>query len=223
MSSVIPSTMDVFPECPGYGFSAQPQYLVRLNMRQGGFESVLRRWPRPLSTYVSVPFAQRSDVDVQDVLYFWHAMGGMATPFLIKDWVDFQSCRTGEIPGVGDQPLDAVVTIAGGTTYQLKKLYVVGSLQQEREITKPVGSSLRLFNGAGDEQTDFTVDENTGLVQVGGGFDGVAVSWCGDFLVPVRFDSQLSISVVDQEIQGCDFTLREKRVVLETDHFGGSP
>lgn len=220
MGTVIPTTMEVFPECPGYGFSAQPQYLVKINARQGGFETVGRRWPRPLVTFTAVPMSQRSDVDVQSVLNFWHAVGGRATPFLFKDWTDFQSCRTGDVPGVGDQPLDVVPDITSGVTYQMLKLYKVGSIEQEREIMKPVGSTIRVFNGAGDEQTDFTVDENTGLIQVGGSFDGAGVSWCGEFYVPVRFDSQLSVMVAEHEVQGADFTLREKKTKVETETFG---
>lgn len=219
MSTVIPTTMETFPECPGYGFTAQPQYLVKVNARDGGFETIGRRWPRPLNTYVSVPMTQRSDVDVQLVLYFWHAVGGMATVFLFKDWTDFQSCRVGETPGVGDAPL-ALTTISGGNTYQMTKQYSVGSITQIRDITKPVGSTIRAFSNA-TEKTNFTVDENTGLIQAGDG-DSLT-TWAGEFLVPVRFDSQLSIEVVDEEIQGAAFTLREKRIRLETDHFGGSP
>lgn len=224
MSTVIPSTWETFPECPGYGFKAQPRYLVKINPRQGGFESVKRRWPRPLNAYTAVPVAQRVDVDVQAILYFWHAVGGMATPFLFKDWLDFQSCPVGSVPLGTDQPLDAVALTGGGTAYQMKKLYEVGTIAQVRDITKPVGTTIKVFNGALVEQSDFTVDENTGLIQPGGSFSGTPTSWGGEFNVHARFDSQLSISVVDQEIQGADFTLREKRIVLETAHFGaGSP
>lgn len=211
--------METFPECPSYGLSAQPQYLVKINSRQGGFETVKRRWPRPLITFVSVPMGQRSDVDIQSVLNFWHAVGGYAIPFLFKDWTDFQSSPI-DVESTGtDQPLD-LTPISGVGTYQMQKLYAVGSITQVRDITKPVGSTIRAFSNA-TEKTNFTVDENTGLIQAGD--TDILTTWGGEFLVPVRFDSQLSIEVVDQEIQGADFTLREKRVKLQTDHFGGSP
>lgn len=214
--------MESFPECPGYGFTAQPQYLVQINAREGGFEGVKRRWPRPLNTYVAVPMAHRVDVEVQAILTFWHAVGGMATPFLFKDWLDFQSSPVGVEPLGTDQPLESVSLTGGGVAFQMKKLYTVGTITQERDITKPVGSTIRVFNGAAVEQTDFIVDENTGLIQPGRSFSGVPVSWGGEFNVPLRFDSQLSVVVVDEEIQGADFTLREKRVRLETANFGGT-
>lgn len=219
MSTVIPSTFEAFPECPGFGFTAQPQYLVKINARSGGFENINRRWPRPLTTYVAVPMPQRSDVDVQAVLYFWHAVGGMARRFLFKDWTDFQSSPIGVVPAA-DQPLQLVVTIAGGATYQMKKLYTVGSLTQERDITRPVASTIRVYSNV-TEKTNFTIDENTGLIQAGDG--DTLTAWGGEFYVPARFDSQLSIMVVDKEIQGVDFTVRETREELDTENFGGSP
>lgn len=217
----MPSTWETFPECPGYGFTAQPQYLVKINARQGGFEGVKRRWPRPLATYTAVPVAQRVDVDVQLILYFWHAVGGTAIPFLFRDWLDFQSSPVSVAPAGTDQPLEHVGLTGGGVAYQMQKLYTVGTISQVRDITKPIGSSIKVFSNA-TEKTNFTVDENTGLIQAGDA--DILTTWGGEFNVPARFDSQASFSVVDEAIQGADITIREKRIRLETAHFGaGSP
>lgn len=216
MSTVIPTTLETFPECPGYGFTAQPQYLVQINTRQGGFEGVKRRWPRPLSIYPSIPLGPRDESVVQNVYYFTHAMGGRATIFRFKDETDFQSSPLGLTPEGTDQPLQFVTTdgFSGHVAYFMQKIYTVGSITQVREITQPIGSTIRVFNGSNVEQDDFTVDENNGLIVPGGSFDGVALTWGGEFAVPVRFDSDPTFTVDDEGIQSASFALREKRIKL---------
>lgn len=222
MSLVVPSPLEVFPECPTYGFTAQPQYLVKLVAREGGFERVDRRWSRPLNVYTAVPIGNRDEVEIQSILYFWHAMGGRATAFRFKDWTDFQSCPVQNDPAATDQPFETVSLTGGGTAYQLVKVYQVGSIQQVREITQPKGDTIIVANASGATQTDWTLDEATGLLKPGAGFTGTPHSWGGEFYVPVRFDSELSVGVSDKQIQTVDFTLREKRVSLSTVFDAGS-
>lgn len=220
--TIIPSDFVLFPECPGYGFSVQPQYLTKLNTRDGGFENVKRRWPRPINVYTAFPIGDRDEAQIQSILNFWHAMGGRATPFLIKDWADFKSCQVQDDVSAVDQPLETVTLLDASTAYQLTKLYTVGPLTQVREITQPKADTILIANGDGDAQTDFTLDESSGLLKPGGSFVGTPTSWGGEFYVPVRFDSELDIEVVDKQIQSVGFTLREKRIKL-ANTFPGSP
>lgn len=204
----------VFPECPGYGFTAQPGYLVNIVRREGGFERSDRRWARPLLTISAAPMGPREEAVVQNILNFWHAMGGRATVFAFKDWTDYKSCPTYATPTALDAPLVAVTLADTSTGYRLVKAYSIGSRMQLREITLPVGATILVSNESGDAQTDFIVDDDTGLMKPGGGFTGTPTKWGGEFNVPVRFDSELTTQVSEKQIQSVEFTLREKRLPL---------
>lgn len=221
MGLIVASTFPVFPRCPGYGFTSQPGYLVNLVRREGGFERSDRRWARPQIVFSAVPLGPRDEEEIQDILNFWHAMGGRAETFVIKDWTDYKSCPTWGTPTALDQPLVPVALEGGGTGYQLVKRYTVGALSQDREITKPVGATIVVANGSGTPDDSFRVDENTGLLKAGEGFDGTPTTWGGEFLVPVRFDSELNPQIVDKRIEAVEFTLREKRLALTTQFSGG--
>lgn len=219
---IIPAAFVTFPECPGYGFNSQPQYLVKINTRAGGFERIDARWTRPLSVYTAVPIGDRDEEQIQSILYFWHAMGGRGTAFLIKDWLDYKSCPVQNDVTALDQPLEVVTLLDATTAYQLTKIYSVGALTQIREITQPVGSTIVIANASGVEQEDYILDESSGILKPGPSFTGTPNSWGGEFNVAVRFDSELSIQVADKLIQSVTFTLREKRIAL-ANVFSSSP
>lgn len=222
MSLVVPTSLLVFPECPGYGFNVQPQYLVKIVARGEGFEHIDRRWARSLSVFTAVPMGDSDEATIQSILYFWHAMGGRATTFLIKDWTDYKSCRVQEDLSAVDQLLTAVTLADASTAYQLTKTYRVGTIAQPREITQPKGDTIVVANSLGATQTDFTLDEATGLIKPGVSFTGTPMTWGGEFYVPVRFNSELDTQVVDKQIQTVTFTLAEKRIALAKT-FQGSP
>lgn len=221
--TLIPTTLVDFPECPTYGFTVQPQYLVKIVVRETGFERGDRRWARPLIVFTAVPMPDADEAEVQSILYFWHAVGGRATTFLFRDWTDYKSCQTQNDVTALDQPLAAVTLDDASTAYRLTKAYTVTPHVQVREITKPVGSTIVVANASGDAQTDFTLDESTGMLKPGHSFTGTPHTWGGEFNVPVRFDSELDVQIVDQQIETVNFTLTEKRLRLPTAPFGGSP
>ena len=205
--TIVADTLETFPECPSFGFTVEPRYLVKAIEREGGYERVDRRWARPLSFYTAVPMGDRPEEEIQNLLYFWHAVGGTSGVFRFKDWADYLSCRVGVTPGVTDQPLELI----SGANYQLVKRYVYGSLTQTRDITRPIGSTIAIANTLGATQTDWSLDEATGILTAGGGFVGTPGTWGGEFDVYARFTSNLAISLTDHKIQNASFTLRERR------------
>jgi uncharacterized protein (TIGR02217 family) len=212
-----PDTLEIFPTCPTYGFTSEPRYLVKIVAREGGFERRTRKWSRPLHRYVAVPLGDRSAADVQEVLYFWHAVGGMFTTFRFRDWADYKSCAVQDEPSPTDQPFTFIPGSPGG--YQLVKRYTAGSLEQLREIVKPEGATIRVANEFGVEQPSnrWILDEATGLLQPIAGFEGTPASWGGQFYVPVRFDSELPVEITNKQIQAATFALAEVRVELPYD------
>ena len=207
---ITPDTTPVFPECPTFGFTASPRYNVKIIEREGGFERRTRKWSRPLHRYTAVPFGERPERDVQRILYFWHAVGGMALGFRFKDYADFKSCQLHEEPAATDQPLVALE----GSGYQLTKAYDFAGLQQLREIFKPNGATIRIANEVGVEQAAdrWTLDEATGVLTPNGLFAGTPAAWGGEFFVYARFDSELEIEITQRRVHSCSVSLAEIRV-----------
>jgi uncharacterized protein (TIGR02217 family) len=191
-----------FPGCPSAGFTSDPQYRVVITRRSSGVEKRNRSWTYPL-TQLTVTIGPRAEDEIQEVLEFYHSVGGQAVGFRVKDYSDFKSCHVSFDPTANDQPL--LATAVGGT-YQLAKLYQFGVDQdgnpvtQYRPIYKPVAGTV-LLSGAG------SVDYETGLVTGSGGG-----TWGGEFDVPCRFDSGFPVEVVARQIQSVTFALVELRM-----------
>lgn len=204
----------IFPTCATFGYTAEPNYLVKITAREGGFERRQRVWARPLSKYTAVPLGDRSQDDIEDVLYFWHAMGGMSTAFRFQDVVDFKSCRLSETPDHLDQPM--IPTGDSPQSYQLIKEYSVGNITQVRDVQRPKGSSIVVANGSGTLQdpSKWQLDESTGVLTALSGFSGTPSFWGGEFYVWVRFDGQFNPAVSNHKIQNATIQLTELRQPL---------
>lgn len=199
-----------FPKCPSFGFTSEPMYDVTITRRASGHERRNRNWSRPLHRYTAT-VGPREDADVQEVLEFWHAVGGRAVGFRFNDGNDNKSCRVHEVPSAIDQPLILVAGVSPAV-YQLTKRYSAGALYQDREISKPIsGTILVADNGVSKlEGVDWTLDYTTGLVSILFVPTG-PLTWGGEFDVPVRFDSELPVELMDKRIQSASFSLMELR------------
>jgi uncharacterized protein (TIGR02217 family) len=214
MSTIVADLAETFPTCPTFGFIAEPNYLVKITAREGGFERRQRLWARPLSKYTGVPTGNQPQDDIEDLLDFWHAMGGMSSGFRFKDWIDFKSCRLGATPHATDQPL--VASGDSPASFRLVKQYPTktGRTIQEREITRPIGSTIAIANETGAAQSAWTLNEATGLVTIGGGFAGTPTSWGGEFDVWCRFDAVFNPSISEHQVMNVTVQLAEIRVPL---------
>lgn len=210
--TIVTDPAETFPGCPTFGFVAEPNYLVKITSREGGYERRDRKWSRPLIKFTGVPLGDRPQADIEQILYFWHAMGGMWSGFRFKDWTDFKSCRLDADP----TPLDMPLAVSGDSpsSFRLMKQYVAGASVQLREITRPIGSTIRVANDSGIEQTDWTLDEATGLLTAGGSFSGVPTAWGGEFDTWVRFDAQFNPTFSTHHIMNVTVALAEIRVPL---------
>lgn len=212
--TIVPDLAELFPTCPTFGFIAEPNYLVKITAREGGFERRQRVWARPLSKYTGVPTGDQPNDDIEELLEFWHAMGGMSSGFRFRDWIDYKSCRLGGTPAATDQPL--ILSGDSPPSYRLIKQYVTksGRTTQEREITRPIGSTVVVANQLGVTQTDWTLDESTGLLTKGGTFTGTPHSWGGEFDVWCRFDAIFNPSISNLNVMNVTVQLAEIRVPL---------
>ena len=220
MSTIIPDPSAVFPNCPTFGYIAEPNYLVKITSREGGYERRDRKWSRPLLTISASPTGDQANEDIKEVINFWHAMGGMSYGFRFKDWTDGDSTVLGNTdPAVTDQPLESLGD-SPPNTYRLVKEYTAGGYTQIREIGRPLGSSIMIGNDVGAEQTDWTLDESTGIVTIGESFAGTPTCWGGEFFVWVRFDAQLNPTISSWgqtgPIMNVTVQLKEIRMPLAT-------
>lgn len=200
-----------FPICPSLGVQSAPAYLVNVARMQSGSERRNRFWQYPLHRF-TVSVDPRAVDEVQTVLEWWHAMGGMECGFRWKDWADYKSCRVNATVTPLDQPFAAGAGSPLG--YQLIKRYTVATRDQDRVILKPVAGTVRVANGSGDEQASnlWDLDTATGILTPLPGFVGVPTTWGGEFDVPVRFDgSDLPVTLMQDTIHGTSFVLMELR------------
>jgi len=93
----------------------------------------------------------------------------------------------------------------------------MGIRTQTRYVSKPVQGTIRVANTLGQEQASsrWSIDYTTGLLTPNGSFSGTPGSWGGEFDVPVRFNSEFPIQLIDHEIQSVQFTLMELRSFVE--------
>lgn len=213
---IVASELALFPECPSYGFTSQPDYLVKIVAREGGYEKRDRKWSQPLHYYEGVPMGPRPQEDIESIVAFWHAMGGTHQEFLFLDYVDYKSCLLDDDPAALDQPLE----VLGGGQWRLTKRYEAGAsspasgYETLRTITKPKGSSILIANDSGVVQASsrWTIDEDTGILTVEGSFVGTPASWGGEFYVPCRFDGNLRTQIVNKKIHDLQCSIREVRI-----------
>jgi uncharacterized protein (TIGR02217 family) len=200
-----------FPKCPSFGFVSEPMYSVTIIERSSGIESRNRNWNYPLHRY-SATVGPRAEEDIAELLEFWHAIGGTAYGFRFNDGVDNRSCRLYETITPTDQPL-VIDATHSPTAYQLTKRYTYGARSQDRPIFKPIADTIRVADGGVEkiETVDWTLDTTTGLVTLLFTPAG-ALTWGGEFDVPVRFDSEFPVELVDRRIQSVSFVLKEQRV-----------
>lgn len=209
MGTITPDPTPSFPACPAYGFRSDPFFLVKIVAREGGFELVDRKWQQPRRQFDGAPLGDRAQEDIEDILYFWLAVGGMSGEFRFRDYTDYKSCRLGDVVQETDQllvPLDS-----SPVTYQLTKTYSVGALSHARPIRRPIGATVRIANEVGVEQSDWTLDEATGVITPGPTFDGVPTAAGFEFDVLCRFNASFSPQIVNHEIQNAEVSLIEKR------------
>lgn len=200
-----------FPACPTYGFTVDPSILVKIVSREGGFERLDRKWQHPRRRFDGVPVGDRPQADVEEILYFWLAVGGISTYFRFKDWTDYKSCLLDDDVAPTDQPFSFEAGSPGG--YRLVKRYTIGPYTYDRPIYRPIGDTIRVSNQSGTEQDSsrWILQESTGLLQPLGTFVGEPTGWGGEFDVMVRFNAPFIPEISNFKIQKANVSLIEKR------------
>lgn len=200
-----------FPACPNFGAQGQPMYSVTVVQMTSGRERRNRNWLRSLLQF-DCTIGPRAADTIQEILEWWHAMGGMECGFRFRDWTDYKSCRVNQTPTNVDQPMVQTVDVR---TFQMVKHYTKGARTQVRNIVKPVEGTILVSDNAVAlaEGADYTIDYTAGVISFS--VAPTTPKWGGEFDVPVRFNSEFPVQVSDFEVQTVQFSLQELRSPLD--------
>lgn len=158
-------------DCVSYGTQGGPTYYTRVVSLLNGRTRRNQEWSLPKYRF-TVLYNNLDPADHVAVLNAFHACGGAAIGFRLKDWSDY----------TGTQTLTASAT-GSPETAQLAKTYTFGATTRTRTIKKPVAGTV-VISGA----VTSSVDTTTGIVSFTGTL-GQPVTCTYEFDVPVRFES----------------------------------
>lgn len=178
-----------------------------------GFEKRNINWERVRGGWdISYGLDKKSSQEA--VLAFFYARQGRANSFRFKDWTDYQ---------IGDASTDTPQDIATAdgvqTQFQIVRAYISGSYTFDREVTRPVSGTVRVFLDGVEQFAGFAVDNDTGVITFSvAPADTVVVGVICEFDVPVRFDiDKLDLRAVRDELYSMPaVTVVEVREILQT-------
>lgn len=156
------------------GFSAVVGSSTRVTGKRNGHERRNANWVNKKRRYTS-RYAGWDQEMRADLLTQVMVADGMVYSFRFRDWTDYS---------VTDESLGAAPS--GSTPVQLKKTYTKGTATKSRDITKPVASTVTVYqNGVAKAGT---LDDMTGLFTPTTAWTAAAaLTWTGEFDVCVRF------------------------------------
>jgi len=172
------------------GAQGGPEFSTVIQESVSGQEQRVKVWAKCRARYDIAYSVLHSDDPVGNyraILALFYAHNGRLRGFRFKDWGDFQASDT--IFGVGD---------GSDTTFQLSKTYdpsqillgTPGSFTYTREIYLLATTPVIKNNGVTQTPTTHYTISSTGLVTfVVAPTTGHALTWSGEFDIPVRFDA----------------------------------
>lgn len=178
----------IFPIHVSKGSPGGPDWPAEIVELASGHEERNTPWSAPLRRY-DARYGVRTNAELYEVLSLYKVARGRLRGFRFLDWTDYRSGAPHLAPAAIDQALGTGDGAA--TAFQLVKRYSFAGETFDRKITRPFGEILIAIDGA-PAAAGWTLDPATGIVT----FDaapapGAALTWGGQFHVPVRFDTKL--------------------------------
>lgn len=158
-----------FPENVALELVGGPGYSTDVVTVRAGYESRNENWSqarhRLVLTHQGILQAQHDAL-----LDHFHAVGGRAHAFRVKNWFDYQltAANSGLVGRHGSVQVGAFGVGHGVPVYQIRKRYSRGALARIRDIVKPVATPTVYRNGVaavvGIGASEIAIDTTTGLV-----------------------------------------------------------
>ena len=191
-----------FPPTISFGMTGGPRFNTTVLVSSNGYESRNRHWAHPRRIW-NVSQRVRKQDELDELVAFFYARNGALNGFRFKDWIDYRH-DFGSSPAA--QPTYPALGDASNVEFQLVKEYSDSAYTHRRAITKPVEGTITIYvnDVESTETTDYMIDYNTGIVTFEVGStppNGQAITWEGEFDVPVRFDGDdMPVSIEHFEI-----------------------
>ena len=180
-----------FPTDISYGSGGGPGFNTAIIENDAGVEERISRWSNPRRRY-NIKYGMKEQTTIKTVIDFYIARLGAAHGFRFKDFNDCKSSG-GHLTALDDEDVVIGTGDNSETQFQLIKKYTSGGVTRNRNITKPVSSTvvIALDGVAKTEGVDFTVDTTTGIVtfNTAPGLN-VSITAGFEFDVPVRFGEE---------------------------------
>jgi uncharacterized protein (TIGR02217 family) len=168
-----------FPTDISYGATGGPVFLTDIVATISGHEQRNSKWSQSRAKY-NVASGVKTESHWQALIAFFRARCGMAVGFRFKDWSDYTATN---------QPLRSL----GSNQHQMVKQYISGSAVYERDISKPVAASVKLYEDSILQLSGWSLDSATGIITTS--LSGTLTADF-EFDVPVRFDTdEMAISM----------------------------
>lgn len=191
-----------FPTDISYGSSGGPEFSTDIIITHSGHEQRNINWSEARAKF-NVAHGVKTQTQLSELIAFFRARKGKAHGFRFKDWSDYQA--SGELIGTGNGDL---------TQFQLKKAYV-SDVSVSRDIKKIVAGTVKIYFGAVEQLSGWSVNVNSGVVTfTTAPTSGAQIKADFEFDVPVRFDTdRLSARLDDYGVNSwSDIPLVEVRV-----------
>jgi uncharacterized protein (TIGR02217 family) len=166
-----------FPTDISYGSSGGPEFSTDIIITHSGHEQRNINWSEARARF-NVAHGVKTKTQLDELIAFFRARKGMAHGFRFKDWSDYKV----------ENQLFAVGTGAE-TQFQLKKTYA-SSVSVSRDIKKIVAGTVKVYFGAVEQLSGWSVDVNSGIVTfTAAPTNGAQIKASFEFDIPVRFDT----------------------------------
>lgn len=189
-----------------YGAKGGPVWNTSRAYAISGRRIANKNWSAPLHRY-DISHCLKTESDFNEIRNFFYVAAGAFDGFRYKDWMDYKAEQS-----------ETNLTLISGTTYQMNKLYSLGSRTYTRAIQKPVAGA-QVFRTRSGTTTNITgsgatVDTTTGIVTISGHVAGDTYSWSGEFDVPVAFISDEFMPEIINKT-GDEFLIASGQIMLE--------
>lgn len=188
----------VFPLHVSRGSFGGPDWPAEIVELSSGAEERNSTIAQPLRRY-EAKYGVRFKHEIHEILSLYYACRGRLTGFRMRDWSDYRSGPSNQAPTANDQALGTGDGIS--KAFQLTKRYAFAGHVFDRPIRKPEASTI-LVAIDGVPSVTWTLDAATGIVTFATApLLGEAITWGGQFHVPVRFDCALDQTVTEGLIE----------------------
>lgn len=176
-----------FPTSVSVGSTGGPMWMTEIVEKVSGHEERNTPWAMPRYRF-DARYGIRKPADIYEVLKIYQVARGRLRGFRFKDHADFKSQGPTATAVFSDQSLGTGTGVQ--TVFPISKRYSFSSQNLDRRIFKPVAGKILVGVAGVQVFSGFTLDTVLGNVTFSvPPANAAALTWGGEFDVPVRFDA----------------------------------